>query len=159
MALVVRRTAPHEIIPLANTPDYPPEHWLINPAMPEGVPYKYVKVVGDAVVEMSNEEKAAVNNPPETMAERHLREQREGVTLQNGWVMKWTYEDQLSMGLAKARADLLARDNDTTPGVPFFEANGTPHLVTATEAYSVLRDYSDKVMVQQMRQWQEANGG
>lgn len=159
MALVVRRQAPHEVIPLANTPDYPPEHWLINPAMPNGVPYKYIKVVGDAVVEMSSQEKAAVDNPPETIAERHLREQREGKELANGWVMKWTAADQTEMLKAKAIADLAALAGNTSPIVPFFEADGTPHSVNYSTAYTILGDYMSKVLVEQQRQWQEVANG
>lgn len=158
MARVVNRETCH-VIDLANTPDYPPEHWLINPVMPDGVPYKYIKVVGDAVVEMSIQEKAAVDAPPETMAERHAREQREGVPLTNGLVMKWTERDQLQMNLAKGRADLLRDAGITSPGVPFFEANGTPHLVGYAEAYVVLLEYSEKVLTEQQRQWQEAANG
>ena len=154
MSLVVSRSTGN-IIPFANTPDYPPEQWLINPALPSGVPWKYLKVSGDTVVEMTVDEKAAVDNPPETIAERHLREQREGVTLANGWVLKWTDTDQNKMNLTKSRADLCERDNVVGPCVPFFEANGTPHMVGYAEAFVVLKDYSDKVLVEQQRQWQE----
>lgn len=158
MSLVVSRSTGN-IIPFANTPDYPPDQWLINPTLPEGVAWKYLKVVGDAVVEMTAEEKDAIDNPPETMAERHAREQREGVTLENGWVMKWTDEDQNKMNLTKSRADLCERDEVAGPCVPFFEANGTPHMVGYIEAFEVLLDYSNKVMAEQFRQWQEVANG
>jgi hypothetical protein len=158
MALVVNRQTAH-VIPLANTPEYPPEHWLINPVMPDGVPYRYIKVVGDEVVEMTAEEKALVDDPPKSMAERHAREQLEGVTLANGWVMRWTDNDQLKMGLAKSAADMLAMAQNTSPLVPFYEVNGTKHLVAYTEAYQILGEYMALVMIQQARQEQElANG-
>jgi hypothetical protein len=155
MSLVFNR-ATGNIIPFANTPDYPPNQWLINPVLPDGVPWKYLKAVGDEVVEMTTEEKDAIDNPPETMAARHLREQREGVTLTNGWVLKWRSEDQVEMLKAKAIADLAALAGNASPIVPFFEVNGTPHVATYAVAYQILGDYMSRVLVEQQRQWQEA---
>jgi hypothetical protein len=156
MSLVVNRST-GGIIPFANTPDYPPEQWLINPVLPDGVPWKYLKVSGDFVVEMTQDEKNTVDNPPLTTAERHLQEQETGVTLDNGWVMRWTEKDQTRMGTAKDIADLLALANDNSPLVPFYEADGTKHSVTYSTAYQVLADYMAKVMVEQNRQ--EAENG
>jgi hypothetical protein len=151
MSLVVNRSTGN-IIPIANTPDYPPDQWLINPTLPDGVPWKYLKVSGDSVVEMTQDEKNAVDNPPLTTAERHLQEQEAGVTLANDWVMRWTKEDQVRMGTAKDIADLLALANDNSPLVPFYEASGTKHLVSYSTAYQVLANYMTKVMAEQARQ-------
>jgi len=120
---------------------------------------RYWTFLNGSIVEMTADEKAVIDNPPESMADRHAREQREGVTLANGWVMKWTDIDQNKMNLTKSRADLCERDQVAGPCVPFFEANGTPHMVGHAEAFVVLRDYSDKVMAEQFRQWQEAANG
>lgn len=97
----------------------------------------------------------------ESMSDRHAREQREGygVTLQRGWVMRWTDDDQLKMGLAKSAADMLAMAQNTSPLVPFYEANRTKHLVTYSEAYQILGEYMALVMAQQTRQEQEAANG
>lgn len=156
MALVVRRQSPHEIIPLANTPDYPPEQWLINPTLPSGVPHKYLKVVGTSVVEMTQQEKDAVDNPPETMAERHAREQQEGVTLANGWVMAYTKEARSEMG---SQAHLLNLAGNQLPGVSFWEVDGTRHNVSVQTGLQVLADYAVKSATEVMRQYEEVSGG
>lgn len=46
-----------------NTPDYDEAEWLVNPDLSalDGVPRKYWKVVGDAVVEMDATEKESVD--------------------------------------------------------------------------------------------------
>lgn len=46
-----------------NTPDFPPEVWVINPDLSAvaGVAARYWKLTGDVVSEMSTEEKAAVD--------------------------------------------------------------------------------------------------
>lgn len=48
-----------------NTPDYPEADWIINPDLSrvDGIPWRYWKIVGDAVVEMTTEEKAIVDQP------------------------------------------------------------------------------------------------
>ena len=48
-----------------NTPDYPAIEWIINPDLSqvEAVPWRYWKIVGDSVVEMTAEEKAIVDQP------------------------------------------------------------------------------------------------
>lgn len=70
MATVINRTT-YEVLYSVNTPDYPVESWLINPDLSgvSGAPEKYWKVVDDSVVEMTQEEKDAVNlalTPPPT---------------------------------------------------------------------------------------------
>ena len=46
-----------------NTPDFPEEDWIINPDLSavSSTPQKYWKIVGDAVLEMTTEEKAVVD--------------------------------------------------------------------------------------------------
>lgn len=64
MANVVNRTKmPVEILYSVNTPDYPESEWIINPDLTilETVPLKYIKIVGDLLVEMTAEEKAAID--------------------------------------------------------------------------------------------------
>lgn len=48
-----------------NTPDYPESDWLINPDLSRvaGIPWRYWKIVGDSVVEMTAEEKEIVDQP------------------------------------------------------------------------------------------------
>lgn len=64
MANVVNRTAvPIEILYSVNTPDYDPAQWIINPDLTilQTVPLKYIKIVGDLLVEMTPAEKAVVD--------------------------------------------------------------------------------------------------
>lgn len=64
MANVVNRTAvPVVVLYSVNTPDYPVSEWIINPDLTilETVPLKYIKVVGDLLVEMTAAEKAVVD--------------------------------------------------------------------------------------------------
>jgi hypothetical protein len=139
-----------------NTPDYPPEQWLINPVLPDGVPWKHLKVVGDSVVEMTDQEKALVDNPPESMADRHLREQREGVELVNGWHLKYDKDSRAMMNDLKSLIDLAGGQ---IPGVSFWEANGTKHDVTVQQGTAILTEYAVKSAVEVMRQFSEVSGG
>jgi hypothetical protein len=59
MGTVVNRKT-GEILESVNTPDYPNEEWIINPAIPE-VPDQYLKIDGDEVLEMTDEEKSEVD--------------------------------------------------------------------------------------------------
>jgi hypothetical protein len=158
MANVIHRTTGEYRLSV-NTPEYDPAVWLINPQLPAGVPQKYWKVDGDRVVEMSDSEKDAVDNPPEPMADRHRREQAGGVTLENGWVLAYTVEAQTRMGTAKDIADLLILGQDPGEKVPFNEVDGTQHMVNATTAYRVLGEYMSKVLVEYLRQEKEVRGG
>lgn len=153
MALVFHRVT-RQVIPIANTPDYPADQWLINPPLPVGVPWKYLKAVGDSVVEMTNQEKALVDNPPEPMADRHLREQREGVELANGWHLKYDKDSRAMMNDLKSLIDLAGGQ---IPGVSFWEANGTKHDVTVQQGTAILTEYAVKSAVQVMRQFSEAS--
>ena len=49
-----------------NTPDFPLSEWIINPDLSQvfNIPYKYWKIVGDSVIEMTAEEKAVADQPP-----------------------------------------------------------------------------------------------
>jgi hypothetical protein len=62
MASAIHRVT-YAYYPSVNTPDFPVEHYVINPDLTgvAGVPQQYWKVVGDAVVEMTTEEKEAVD--------------------------------------------------------------------------------------------------
>lgn len=62
MADVINKTT-LEFRPSVNTPSFPTADWLINPDMSgvRGVPKKYWKLRGTAVVEMNATEKAAVD--------------------------------------------------------------------------------------------------
>ena len=62
MAVVINK-ATKKIIRSAHTPDYPPGLWIINPDLSnvEGVDPKYWKIVGNAVLEMNQVEKDAVD--------------------------------------------------------------------------------------------------
>ena len=48
-----------------NTPDFPPADWIENPDLSAvaNVPWRYWKIVGDSVVEMTDAEKAIVDQP------------------------------------------------------------------------------------------------
>ncbi len=62
MATVFNRTT-SQLIRSVNTPDYNSAYWIINPdlTLVENVPQKYWKAAGDAVVEMTAQEKASVD--------------------------------------------------------------------------------------------------
>lgn len=153
--------ATHEVLDVRDETPYSESEWLILSAAwleQHGMPtfdrslWRYSNGV---VIE---------GEPPEvveSMADRHAREQREGygVELFNGWRMRWTDNDQLKMGLAKATADMIAMTGDTSPKVPFYEVDGTEHASTYAEAYQILGDYMIKVMAQQARQKQERENG
>jgi hypothetical protein len=81
MANVLNRTT-KEYLTSVNTPDYPPEMWVINPNVEDllarGVPTRYWKInPDDTVEEMSPTEKEAVDNDPVQLeklkAERRLQ--------------------------------------------------------------------------------------
>jgi hypothetical protein len=64
MADVINRLS-REYRRSVNTPDYHLSDWLINPDLSRvaGVPWRYWKIVGESVVEMTTEEKAIVDQP------------------------------------------------------------------------------------------------
>jgi len=136
----------------------PAEDWILDPAIPAGAELPYVVIDGDTIRAMTDEERTAAA-PPESIADRHAREQREGVALANGWVMRWTATDQTRMGTAKDIADLLAMQSNTSPLVPFYEVNETEHWVSYADAYQILGDYMTKVLTEQSRQNAEALNG
>lgn len=97
MATVLNRST-LQLIPSANTPDYPPEQWLINPVLPS-CPQRYWKVVGDEVVEMTPEEKAVVDAPapvvrPEDVVAAY--QQFAAAWRATGLAVTATYEDAVS---------------------------------------------------------------
>lgn len=72
MATVVNRTT-FQIIDSANTPDYDPALWLINPPgldtlLASAVPVKYWKVVSDDLAEMTQPEKDVVDTNAASVA-------------------------------------------------------------------------------------------
>lgn len=62
MATVLNRTT-LELIESAHTPDYDPAEWIVDPDLSQvaGVPRRYWKIVGDAVVPMTAPEAAQVD--------------------------------------------------------------------------------------------------
>jgi hypothetical protein len=74
MATVVHKTT-FQILSSVNTPDFDPAQWLVNPDLTalDGVPTKYWKLSGNAVIEMTQTEKDAVDaaNLPEVKRERY----------------------------------------------------------------------------------------
>jgi len=62
MANVVNRHTKQRLYSV-NTPDFPPEDWLINPDLSgvADVSWKYVKIDGNSVVEMTRKEKNDVD--------------------------------------------------------------------------------------------------
>jgi hypothetical protein len=97
--------------------------------------------------------------PPEvveSMSERHTREQREGVTLANGWQMAYTREARDVMGDLKNLIDLAGPG---LPGVSFWEVDGTKHDVTVSDAVSIMTDYAVRSATEVMRQFAEVSNG
>jgi hypothetical protein len=62
MSTVLHRTT-KEFLGSVHTPDYPTGTWIVNPDLSSvsGVPIKYWKITGDAVSEMNQTEKDAVD--------------------------------------------------------------------------------------------------
>lgn len=62
MANVLNKTT-MELLYSVNTPDYSPSEWVINPdpTLLATVPLKYLKVVGEGIVEMTQDEKNVVD--------------------------------------------------------------------------------------------------
>ena len=65
MADVLNRVT-KQFLRSVNTPDYPAEDWIINPDLTEvaAVPWRYWKIVGDAVLPMTQAEREEVDRPP-----------------------------------------------------------------------------------------------
>jgi len=59
MATVINRIT-KTVLRSVHTPDFDPADWIINPALPEGVPPCDLVIEGDTVREMTDEEKTAV---------------------------------------------------------------------------------------------------
>lgn len=150
MATLVHRTT-LQIYPSANTPDDDSE-WLINPTFPDCDP-RYYKIVGDEIMEMSAEEKAVVDNPPEPILVRHAREQQEGVELENGWRIKYGKADRDELGALKNTIDLVGADLEARGQmVPIFEANGTVHQLPPSEMLLILKEYTMLALIEYSRQ-------
>lgn len=97
--------------------------------------------------------------PPEvveSLPNRHLREQREGVELANGWHLKYDKDSRAMMNDLKSLIDLAGGQ---IPGVAFWEANGTKHDVTVQQGTAILTEYAVKSAVEVMRQFSEVSGG
>lgn len=74
MSNVLHRTT-LQYLTLADTPLYPVEDWIINPDLSGvvGVPTKYIKIVGDSVLKMTQPEKDVVDtaNLPTLKTQRY----------------------------------------------------------------------------------------
>lgn len=80
MSTVVNKTT-FQVIPLANTPDYDPIDWLINPVFPQCAS-KYWKLVGETLEEMTQLEKDEVDYS--TSATVYMIAEKQLLTGQNG---------------------------------------------------------------------------
>lgn len=123
--------------------------------VPETHP-RYWKLSNGEIVEMTQQEKDAADHAAEPIAARHMREQQEGVTLANGWVMAYTREARDVMVDLKNLLDLTSGQ---LPGVSFWEVDGTRHNVSVQTGLQVLADYAVKSATEVMRQYEEVSGG
>jgi len=168
MAITFSRATGRMVERFANTPDvidnpalFVVENaWLQSNALPSCEDRLMIAVEdGESFIvrEMTNDEKALAFNPPESMADRHAREQREGVTLTNGWQMAYTREARDVMGDLKNLIDLAGPG---LPGVSFWEVDGTKHDATVADAVAIMTDYAVKSAAEVLRQFAEvsANG-
>ena len=64
MADVLNRLT-KQLLRSVNTPDYPPTEWIVNPDLSQvaSVPWRYWKIVGDSLIEITPEEKSIVDQP------------------------------------------------------------------------------------------------
>ena len=127
----------------------PAEDWIVDPVIPVGAELPYVVIEGDTIRAMTDEERAAVH--PETMAERHLREQNQGVEIAASGVgfVKYTEE------VRKLWQDLelfLRRCGGGVPGVTVWNAAGQQFNLSVADANAVIDEYTFKTGLQRMRQ-------
>lgn len=167
MAITFSRDTGRMVERFANTPDvidnpalFVVENtWLQNKSLPECDDRIMVAVQdGESFIvrEMTNEEKSSAFNPPESMPDRHAREQLEGVTLTNGWQMAYTREARDVMGDLKNLIDLAGPG---LPGVSFWEVDGTKHNVMVADAVAIMTDYAVRSATEVMRQFAEVTNG
>lgn len=106
----------------ANTPDYSEADWLINPSMPPGVPWRYLKIGGEDLIEMSQSEKDEVDAAASEAEFSRLRRERDARLA----MCDWTQLDDVSMSLMarqqwqlyrQALRDLPANTEDPTQPV------------------------------------------
>jgi putative cell wall-binding protein len=83
-----------EYLKSVNTPDYNPEEWVINPSLPEGIEQKFIKIVDNIAMEMSEEEKNQI-----------LDEEREAVENTKEYVYSTGYFDHDTQITLKATED------------------------------------------------------
>lgn len=155
MPTIINKTT-HEVLDVRDETLYDESEWLILSAAwlaEHGMPvfdrlmWRYsngVVIEGEPIA------------PVESMADRHLREQREGVTLTNGWVMAYTREARDVMGDLKNLIDLAGPQ---LPGVSFWEVNGTNHDTTVNDGLAVMAEYAVKSSIEVLRQYAEVSGG
>lgn len=167
MAITFSRATGRMVERFANTPDVidkpalfvVEKTWLQSNALP-ACEDRFMKAVEDGesfiVREMTSDEKTAAFNPPESITDRHAREQREGVTLANGWQMAYTREARDVMGDLKNLIDLTGPG---LPGVSFWEVDSTKHDVTVADAVAIMTDYAVRSATEVMRQFAEVTNG
>lgn len=167
MAITFSRATGRMVERFANTPDVMDnpslfvveKTWLQSNSLPS-CEDRFMKAVEEGesfiVREMTNDEKTAEFYPPESMADRHAREQREGVTLTNGWQMAYTREARDVTGDLKNLIDLAGSG---LPGVSFWEVNGTKHDVAVADAVAIMTDYAVRSAAEVLRQFAEVTNG
>lgn len=145
MATVLNRTT-KQLILSANTPEYDVADWIINPDLSDvnSLPPKYWNIVGDAVQEMSQAEKDAVDAALAPSAEDTAREviraaMRFAEELQENFIIDNLLLGITQRGLTKHVRVVLKEVND---------AMSTGSLYDAIDELSKIRpeDFDDAIL-------------
>lgn len=147
MATVINRNT-LEILSSANTPDYDPATWLINPALPE-CDRKYWKVVGDSLVEMADNEKIEVdlveakNVKAAEIAAWYAQTLDNGFDTEAGYYLAATFENQtrFTQDATLQAQSLAANEISNSDLIGFLDRNGTPRASTVEQYLTLLRAY------------------
>ena len=132
----------------------PAEDWIIDPVIPFGADLPWIVVEGETIRAMTDEEREAAQ--PETMAERHAREQREGVDVMHVGYVKY---DRATRELWQGLLSLVSRRGNDLPGVQVWNAAGTLVGLSVAQANEAIDDYILKASQQVMRQLSECGNG
>lgn len=135
MATVLNRTT-KQLIPSANTPDYPAAQWIIEPNLSAvvGQPAKYWTITGDVVTLMNAGERAAVD-----AAELNVSRDATAATMDamENWMRAFALAclDEFNLHATRQRALLTAIDNNAT-------------LATIKTAVLAINDIPDRTIAQ-----------
>jgi len=82
----------------------------------------------------------------------HASEEEQGVTLANGWRMRYTDVARANYAEVKALIDLAG---PSLPGVTIYDADSGEHQLTCEQAVAIIAEYAVAVATERQRQFAE----